>query len=184
MEYAVLDREVPAVVRCKPGKYVIGDPTYLVPKEARDEVSDSCGAFGAAFAGGMDKPIGTYTWKGEKRQVVAFTTLFGDGTYTTSDGVDLDVDAGLIGLVPADEVESLGNIVSAHGVGYQVDFDKPFHVYREGTLLVIGHLDIDLDPVEVEDEWEEDEEEDDGSVPGFEEDSDEEDFDADDGRRG
>ena len=49
-------------------------------------------------SGGFSTPVG----KSRNRNVYAFSTHRGDGTYLGSDGFEFDVDSGLIGLVPVE----------------------------------------------------------------------------------
>jgi hypothetical protein len=72
------------------GEYYLGDPCYAVRDEDWEELLDTCDNFRA--------PIGTLP---NRLQVFAFRTANGDGTFACPElGTDLDVDSGLIGLVP------------------------------------------------------------------------------------
>ena len=71
-----------------PGKYVLGDPCYVVPQEDWQPLLESCDYF--------NLPVGLC--KGF--QVLAFSTKYGDGTYADNKRRHYPVDAGLIGLVP------------------------------------------------------------------------------------
>jgi hypothetical protein len=125
------------------GQYVIGDPCYAVPNEFWDDLLDSCNYF--------QNPIG-YVRPDDLRLtkvfVLAFGTKWGDGCYAGSDGNEYPVDAGLLGLVPVSIVEDLseheGNIVT---------FDSPAMCIDDGSgKLRFGHITIDTDPEEDEDE--------------------------------
>lgn len=71
------------------GKYVLGDPCYVVPDDKWDQLLASC----EYFQGG---PIG----KVDGHCVLGFGTKWGDGCYVDQYGFKYPVDAGLIGLVP------------------------------------------------------------------------------------
>ena len=71
-----------------PGKYVLGDPCYVVPQEDWQPLLESCDYF--------NLPVGLC--KGF--QVLGFSTKYGDGTYADNQHRHYPVDAGLIGLVP------------------------------------------------------------------------------------
>lgn len=124
------------------GEYVIGDPCYAVPDEYWDELLNSCNYF--------RNPIGHFRMDDfdNKTFVLAFGTKWGDGCYAGSDGNEYPVDAGLIGLVPVDVVEDL-----AEHDGIIVKFDKPTLCVDDGSgKLRFGHIVIDTDPEEDEDE--------------------------------
>jgi hypothetical protein len=125
------------------GQYVIGDPCYAVPDEFWDDLLDSCNYF--------QTPIG-YVKPDDLRLtkvfVLGFGTKWGDGCYAGSDGNEYPVDAGLLGLVPVSIVEDLseheGNIVT---------FTKETLCIDDGSgKLRFGHITIDTDPEEEEDE--------------------------------
>ena len=83
----VLPPEIIKVI-VTPGKYVLGDPCYVVPQEDWQPLLESCDYF--------NLPVGLC--KGY--QVLAFSTKYGDGTYADNKRRHYPVDAGLIGLVP------------------------------------------------------------------------------------
>jgi hypothetical protein len=120
------------------GTYVIGDPCYAVPDKDWDSLLQSCNYF--------ESPIGYVKDGVQKFPVLAFSTKWGDGSYRGSDGNVYGVDAGLIGLVPVEIVEDL----SEHEV---VNFSKDsLCVYDGSGKLKFGHITIDTDPSDEEEE--------------------------------
>jgi hypothetical protein len=80
--------------------------------------------------------------------VLAFGTKWGDGCYLGTDGNEYPVDAGLIGLVPFNVVEDL----SQHEKNI-VTFERPTLCINDGSgRLRFGHITIDTDPVEEEED--------------------------------
>jgi len=122
----VLPPEVVTVI-VPPGKYVLGDPCYVVPKEDWDDLLASCDYF--------NHPVGLV----HGFQVLAFSTRYGDGTYCCNRGHKYGVDAGIIGLVPfayAEEHDpSLSQIVEFQ---YNVKCTRD----AEG-VLTFGGIEID-----------------------------------------
>lgn len=132
------------------GEYYVGDPCYAVPDERWQEWLDAADYMTERrwLLADLDD-----------RAVLGIGTAHGDGVYEGSDGFSYGVDAGLIGLVPAEIADaSMGTL---NGMSH-VTFDRPVlctYSDDEGTIT-IGHIVIktDADPeVEDEDEWEEDE---------------------------
>jgi hypothetical protein len=134
MEIKRVEVTVPA------GQYVIGDPCYAVPDKDWDDLLLSCNYF--------RNPIGYVVDGLQKFAVLGFGTKWGDGCYLGTDGNQYPVDAGLIGLVPIDLVENL----SQHD-GIIVHFPKDTLCIDDGSgKLRFGHITIDTDPVEEEEE--------------------------------
>ena len=77
------------------GTYFLGDPCYAVPDNLWNDLLESCDFF-------QDSAFGRITVDGKEYKVLGFNTAFGDGCYTGSDGFSYGVDAGLIGLTPAE----------------------------------------------------------------------------------
>lgn len=120
------------------GSYVIGDPCYAVPDKDWDDLLLSCNYF--------QNPIGCVRDGMQKFFVLAFSTKWGDGSYHGTDGNVYPVDAGLLGLVPVEMLEDL----SDHEV---VNFSKNTLCIDDGSgKLIFGHITIDTDPTEEEDE--------------------------------
>lgn len=81
------------------GKYWLGDPCYAVPSHMWDDLLNSNNCF--------DNPIGTIKTDGRLHKVLAFGTAYGDGVYNDQFGNQFPVDAGLIGLTPAELAEGV-----------------------------------------------------------------------------
>jgi hypothetical protein len=122
------------------GQYVLGDPCYAVPDDDWMPLLESCNYF--------NNPIGSVKDGMQKFFVLAFGTKWGDGCYAGSDGKEYPVDAGLLGLVPVELVKDL----SEH-IGNIVRFDKDTLCVDDGSgKLKFGHIIIDTDPAEEEEE--------------------------------
>lgn len=144
MKISKVEVEVPA------GEYILGDPCYAVPDGEWMELLESCDYF--------NTPVGTLrrsTKEGtfnvmETFKILAFSTRWGDGTYQGTDGGMYPVDAGLIGLVP---VEVVGKDALAEHLCNLVTFDRPTKCSTDGQgKLRFGHITIDTDPADEEDE--------------------------------
>jgi hypothetical protein len=141
MKISKVEVEVPA------GHYILGDPCYVVPDSDWDSLLQSCNYF--------ENPIGYVKDGIQEFPVLAFSTLWGDGCYKGTDGNTYPVDAGLIGLVP---VEILGKDVhNLRGdLSKIVTFDKTIKCSRDSDgKLRFGHITIDTDPAQDEEEEEE-----------------------------
>jgi hypothetical protein len=126
------------------GIYVIGDPCYAVPDKDWDGLLQSCNYF--------ESPIGYVNDGAQKFPVLAFSTKWGDGCYPGSDGNEYPVDAGLLGLVPVEIVEALVDHDGDYD-GVIVKFDKPTLCVNDGSgNLKFGHINIDTDPAEEEED--------------------------------
>jgi hypothetical protein len=120
------------------GSYVIGDPCYAVPDKDWIPLLETCNYF--------ESPIGYVKDGMQKFPVLAFGTKWGDGCYRGTDGNEYGVDAGLLGLVPVELLEDL----SGHEV---VNFSKDTLCIDDGSgKLKFGHITIDTDPADEEDE--------------------------------
>lgn len=131
------------------GKYVLGDPCYAVPEDKWMELLESCNYF--------ENPIGTFSQytRGDTHNhyIVAFSTRWGDGCYRGTDGNSYPVDAGLIGLVPL----AVCKDVIRDDLSQVVTFDKPTKCSSDGEgKLRFGHITIDTDPAQDEEEEDED----------------------------
>ena len=126
------------------GSYVIGDPCYAVPDDDWFPLLKSCNYF--------EDPIGTVKNGTQSFSVLAFGTKWGDGCYRGSDGNVYPVDAGLIGLVPVEMVEELADHDGDYD-GVIVKFDRDTLCVNDGSgKLKFGHITIDTDPVEEEED--------------------------------
>ncbi len=120
------------------GQYAIGDPCYAVPDQDWDELLLSCNYF--------QNPIGHVKDGMQKFFVLAFSTKWGDGCYRGTDGKEYPVDAGLIGLVPAEMIEDNADCEL-------VTFEKDTLCIDDGSgKLRFGNITIDTDPADEEEE--------------------------------
>ena len=111
------------------GKYVLGDPCYVVPKDHWDELLSSCDFF--------NRPVGCF--KGI--EVLGFSTRWGDGTYADNKHRYYPVDAGLIGLVPFSDTLEIDPTLS-----HIVEFTRETLCSRNGDgMLKFGSIHIDTD---------------------------------------
>ena len=109
------------------GKYVLGDPCYVVPEGDWHDLLKSSQYF--------ENPIGIVNG----HQVLGFSTRWGDGTYADNKHRYYPVDAGLIGLVPFDYATDIDN-ESSHIVEFARE--TVCTRYSEG-ILVFGDIRID-----------------------------------------
>ena len=103
--------------KIKPGKYYLGDPCYAELKNHTwMDVLDNSDFLEApcVFDDGT---------------IVAFRTMYGDGTYFGTMGFGYSVDAGLIGLVPYDMVSDKG-----HEKIHRDDLMKIFDIQTEKSF--------------------------------------------------
>lgn len=133
------------------GRYFVGDPCYAVPNEYwMDWLRDSYKNGGADFdarTGGSPKVL-LAEIKGHP--VLGIGTAHGDGVYGGSDGFAYGVDAGLIGLVPM-SLPGAEDEVRAY-LGTVVEFEEPFECRYEGGTIILGHIRIETDPEEDDEE--------------------------------
>jgi hypothetical protein len=136
MKISKVEVEVPA------GKYILGDPCYAVPDSDWDGLLQSCNYF--------NSPIGYIKDGLQEFPVLAFGTRWGDGCYAGTDGNLYPVDAGLIGLVPAEVVDMEALRSDLHTV---VTFTTTVKCSTDGNgKLRFGCITIDTDPAQDEEE--------------------------------
>ena len=114
------------------GTYYVGDPCYVY-----DNASDGWDKilFKTDFFRNIPADLEGKIW--------AANTEWGDGEYHDERGRAYGVDAGLIGIVHPDLCECDHN-----GGGHIITFDHPFECYTEGSVIIIGDIEIDTDPQE------------------------------------
>lgn len=127
------------------GEYYIGDLCYVMHEEW-DEVCD--------LFFDRNSPYGCLQGKfklKDGREFVSFNTRYGDGTYYDQTRTnEYGVDAGLIGCI---KVSDIRDQLPPDSV--IVLFDQDFHCHSDGSKLRFGHVVIDTDPGdEEEDEYE------------------------------
>lgn len=117
------------------GTYYIGDPCYVFNREQWDTLGEQTGWF-------EETPVAAiYEYR-----MVAFGTAYGDGTYQDNFGHEYPVDSGLIGIVPIEVVDP------TKICGQVVRFEEPFTCEDIGDRLRFGHIVIETEDDEEEDE--------------------------------
>lgn len=112
------------------GVYWIGDLCYVVDDEVWQKFLDEAAYVGNTMAQHIDGIL-----------YLAFDTEWGDGTYKDQYGNEYDVDASMIGIIPAADVDA-----SDMPGGHIFDFKTEFTARRkENGLLVFGHVQIVTD---------------------------------------
>jgi hypothetical protein len=139
----------------EPGTYRLGDPCYSVPSDKWQGWLEQCYAGHEAGT-----PAEVYDGRVAGRRVVAFSTMYGDGTYYDQSGRSYGVDSGIIGLVPAD-MPGLSPRDVEIGLVQLVTFERAVtcDVDTATGLLVFGTVMIETGEVELDDEeeWAEEE---------------------------
>jgi hypothetical protein len=126
------------------GTYIVGDPCYNIPDDSWDGVLSDSDSFEAQCFGKFAKGDGT------DGIAVAFGTKYGDGTYEYGK-LEFPVDAGLIGIIPVEDV-----LEPNLNCSNLVTFTQPFECFEEGGVIVFGHIEINTgdDPEEfVDSNW-------------------------------
>lgn len=125
------------------GQYWIGDPGYVFPnhgpmKNKWNDLLVESNFFETPYVELDDGKI----------KVWAAFTVYGDGLYMGSDGKGFPVDAGLIGIVPVETVETLGRIDNdLNYCGLFIEFEEPFQVECRNGQFNFGHYTIDTGDV-------------------------------------
>jgi hypothetical protein len=124
------------MIQLPKGKYYIGDPCYAFPNHDKwMELLDASKYFSEACLAELDD---------EKIRVWAGPTAYGDGTYMSSLGIALSVDAGLIGIMPVESLEYLGvNLKEMEFYGTFVEFKNSFCVTHVDGFFEFGHVTVD-----------------------------------------
>jgi hypothetical protein len=136
------------------GKYYIGDPCYVISNHSKwIEFIESSGFF-------EDSPEAHI---GEDK-FWAYETAYGDGSYWCSEGKELPVDSGLIGIVPLSVVEKYyrKNIDSVNDFGVVVEFNDEFNVIfnvdvENEATHIFGNVRVYTNSCDEEDSYDEDE---------------------------
>lgn len=110
------------------GMYVVSDPCYIMP---RDEYVDMIKA--------KNCPI--YMHNTGDSEIIVFHTRDGDGSHRTSSGRSLDVDTGLLSLIP---VEYLRNRKISEECIEIVEFDSEFDMVFSRDNVMIGTFEVSL----------------------------------------
>lgn len=120
-------------VTVPPGRYIIGDPCYHVPDDQWERVLDESGLFNAQCWATFT------TFDGRTGHVVAFSTAYGDGIYSDDEGRRYPVDAGLIGLIPLDDVNPQELNLSCANV---IEFKTAVTCRERDGLIAFGSIGI------------------------------------------
>ena len=130
------------MIKLKPGKYVIGDPCYVVKDSLWLEY---CELLDKSEA---EKKQGLVVLRGV--EMFASSTAYGDGVYLDkATGEDFAVDAGLIGATPLDQgIEEEGlDFVALANLGAVKYIGQEFGCIEiENGLIKIENYIIDTDP--------------------------------------
>ena len=122
------------------GSYYVGDLCYVLG----DRWPELC----QLTISGNSVLDGVFTMK-DGTEFATFCTKWGDGVYADQFGNEYSVDAGLIGCVKWEDVTDSeidrDNILA---LGNLVNFEEDFTVESWAGLIKIGHILIDTDPDE------------------------------------
>ena len=127
------------------GTYYLGDPCYAIIDEDWGPLLDACNY----FQDGNGEIHGFH--------IVGLSTAYGDGTYLGTDNVEYFVDAGMIGLVPIEYLETraprrLKELLRCSYARF-ITFDKETVCTNENGYLQFGKITIDtLNETDEEDE--------------------------------
>ena len=120
-----------------PGEYYIGDLCYVM-KNNWYEFCETTIKNEKCLEGEFVFENGT--------RFAAFSTKWGDGTYTDQENRDYNVDAGLIGCILVSDIneEERKHIVDG---GHTITFDYPFSPYKtDSGIIMFGDIAIDTNP--------------------------------------
>jgi hypothetical protein len=118
-------------MKFKPGKYYVGDLCYALG-DRWGEFCDLTIKGNEVLDGGFKFEDGTRFW--------THGTMYGDGTYHDNKGREYWVDAGLIGVVSADDIDEPGKQIQG---GQFIDFTEQFEPYYQDGVFFIGNVKID-----------------------------------------
>ncbi len=127
------------------GRYYVGDLCYAI---------NDWDKFCALTIHGHDVLDGQFPWRG--KMLWTHGTAYGDGCFRDQLGHEYCVDAGLIGVLPAEFIDRSEHIDKSiedlNELGQIVEFKQSFDPYYVDGKFHIGHLVIDTDPSFEEDE--------------------------------
>jgi len=121
------------MIQIPAGTYYLGDPCYAFTEWSWSALLDQSEYFADHVA------------KLDGKTVVAFPTVYGDGTFLCQSLGDIYVDSGMIGLVPVELAEK----VPVHM--HRIAFIQNVSAGRDGTKLIFGDFVIDTGLEELED---------------------------------
>ena len=122
----------------KAGKYYIGDCCYILEEAKGYNWGDFCEMF---FNDEESIVV-------DGNEIVCYSTAYGDGYYPSNVDFSFPVDAGMIGVTPAElwkgEDHPFGCIL--------VDFTYDFNCFKDEAVLHFGHIFIDTAPEDEDEE--------------------------------
>ena len=142
----------------RPGTYYVGDPCYALKQEDYDVFLEQCIAGDNCLQGAFVLP--------NNHRICVLSTLWGDGRYSSSIGVDFPVDAGCISAIPWEAVDQ-DKLTAGGGIkhlGAKVEFEQEFECSSDcrqdlrgswrdaGGRLTFGHVVIDTNPSDDDEE--------------------------------
>ena len=126
------------------GTYYIGDLCYVMSPEW----DEFCG---------ITIDVTDHTCKegeftlADGRRFASYSTMYGDGIYTSNIGTGHPVDAGLIGCIRLDDIRdpnmlnSNGEVLIPSNTGAVVTFNASFETSESNGVIRFGHVTIDTD---------------------------------------
>ena len=113
----------------KNGKYVIGDPCYIIPRESYKRFLE------AFWAAENKNERGITVVKYEGHNCFVSDTFGGDGIFPSSIGFEFEVDTGLIAAIPVEVIEIIGQREDRKEdcITVYCDDDAPVR-YDKGTI--------------------------------------------------
>jgi hypothetical protein len=140
------------------GRYFVGDLCYVM----HDEWDEFCDI----TIDGTNCKDGEFQLK-DGRKFAAYGTAYGDGSYIArmhGQAIgECGVDAGLIGCIRVEDIKDT-TYDNLEELGVIVEFDEPFATSEEGGIIYIGHVaintnwddeeeDVDYSDVDEAQEW-------------------------------
>ena len=133
------------------GTYYVGDLCYAIG----DRWDEFCDLTIKSSSEGVECLDGDFIMKDGTR-LWTHKTMYGDGVYRDTEGRRYAVDAGLIGVISIDQVDSKPTWLEG---GQTIKFDRSFEPYYNEGKFVIGHVEINTSGVDDEPMYDEDEDE-------------------------
>lgn len=124
------------------GQYYIGDLCYVMSDAEWDD-------FCSITIQGHRCLSGEFVLN-DGRRFATYQTKYGDGLYKDQFGNQYGVDAGLIGCIRIDDIRV--EKYNIKELGSIVEFKTDFVTSYENGVIKIGHVMIDTDPQEFEDD--------------------------------
>ena len=125
------------------GKYYVGDLCYVMDSDEWRQVCSIIIKDNQCLDGEFELSDG--------RRFAIYSTAYGDGGYYDQYGHTYSVDAGSIGCVLMSDIRAnkYDNLLD---LGAILEFAEPFETGSQGGQLQFGHVLIDTDPANDEDE--------------------------------